>query len=160
MLTNHVACKHGGGKGGRKYLAAEPLSLATSSSILERTSFRLSSAALTNSFTRGFKLATSPAYRSNEQNASDSDFVSLIPKWICLILTNIWSQLALWIPAGATLLINELDKVIQVPATIIIFTSFVSLREELQCGETRNTIPAKVTYIIKILPWSWKKGQT
>jgi hypothetical protein len=78
-LTNQVACKHGGGEGGRKYLAAEPLSLATSSSILERTSFRLSPAALRNSFTRGFKLATSPAYRS-EENTSDSEFISLIPK--------------------------------------------------------------------------------
>jgi hypothetical protein len=61
-------------------------------------------------------------------------------------LTNLWSKLALWISGSARLLINELDKVIQVPATIIIFTSFVSLREELQCGETRNTIPENMIY--------------
>lgn len=55
-------------------------------------------------------------------------------------LTNLRSKLSLPITVGATFLIDECYKIIQITATIIIFTSFVALWEKLQCRIATNTI--------------------
>jgi len=51
-----------------KYLAVEPLSFSTSSSIREKTAFFSSSPAATNSFTKASKLSTIPAYQVHKHN--------------------------------------------------------------------------------------------
>ena len=91
---------------------------------------------------QGIQTCYAASLTNNKQSMAR---VSILPECAamqyCEYVTNLWGELTLCITAGTTLLINELDKVTQVPATIIIFTSFVSLWEKLQRRESSNSIP-------------------
>ena len=91
---------------------------------------------------QGIQTCYAASLTNNKQSMAR---VSILPECAamqyCEYVTNLWGELTLCITAGTTLLINELDKVTQVPAAIIIFTSFVSLWEKLQRRESGNSIP-------------------
>lgn len=67
-----------------------------------------------------------------------------------LVTLNIRCKLSFSISTGTTLSIDERYKVIQISASIIIFTSFVALGEEFQSRVPANSIPACIA-----MPVSW-----
>lgn len=112
-------------------LALESWSFSTSSSIWANTAFFSSFPAIKNSFTRLSKLATIPAYIKKNKVDQEHIYVMWWSTDECTYLTNFGRKLSFPITTGATFLINEIYKVIYVPATVIIFTSFVALWEKL-----------------------------
>lgn len=59
-----------------------------------------------------------------------------------ILFTNFGSELSFPIAAGATFLIDESYKIIQIPTTFIVFTSFIAPWEKFEGGIATYTIPA------------------